>query len=344
MPINPRFIPYIDEITSYFGGIEVVQYLLTQREMEYILLFSGFVVCVKSWDLALDLKEYGYNIQTPYRVFNQNFEFLYEAYSQSGFFGENEQDLSALTFSPNASFLHIKFESTDEPVCGLLWVCNQLSPNQITSKINEWKLKKKSLIVPQVDNEVFIDLENIAQLGYLKIYFTPRPWTTQITLDEIENDPQTTIIRYDLINILTLYPKRSGWYVIAHVIDNETFIVNLESISGSGVRRFRFTDEGAFFIDFTNNNISAPLIYPNIFPTGDSNESWLNAERKIKINAVGNYAGRQMLAKTTATSIINTEDLVFATSVTNINSSMTYTPPAMASIICRTICVINLPE
>lgn len=326
MALDPRIFPYYLKAVEPFGGHDVVQNLLTQSEIEYILTFSGFIVIVKPWNHKFDLQDYGYSPDTNYRLFNQQWELILSNRSKSGLFGESPSELNVLVESPNASFLHITFDTLDEPVCGLLWVCNQITPQDVQRSISSLQSSRSALKKSQSINEIFLSTENLAKVGSIRIYFLSRPWESQIRLTDFISDSKTTIVNQETAPIIVLYPERSGWYLITHVINNVAYPLIFRDITGVGVRRIRSLDEGSFYLDFSNRHLTPPLIYGNAFPTDDSTENWLNADNKIRLNADLIYSGATMKANSSSNVVIEIDEFILLESVGKNLSSMTYVP------------------
>lgn len=300
MAIPDRLKPILDRATETFGGLVEIEKVLTQEQLAYILQFPGFIVIVKPWHPHFDLREYGFQTKTIYRVYDRNNSFLYEVYSSSGYYGEDPRDLEYMLKTSNGSYLHIAFDTANGPVCGMLWVCNQLSKNTIKAIVAKWEDTLNRLAPGLVVHEVFLDGTSLPT-GTVKIYFLKSVRMRSSNIDEIKSDPSTEVAFHESGVVIPIYPRISGWYVfefIPPVIrqdDNKLYtpyetLNNLNPIplrpvltNGIGDRRFRIADNGACFVELRNDFLGTTVPTSRSLVGSNTSYDWFNADEKIHL-------------------------------------------------------------
>jgi hypothetical protein len=249
-----------------FGGVDVLKYYLTQEQIEYILLFGGFVSVVRPWAYELDLSEFGFRPRTPYRVFNSRWKFLYEVRPNDTIFGKDSRDLNVLFNTSHADYLHICFDTPSQPVSGLLWVANQISPDEAERKRRRIVENFKRAQFKQPEHEIFLATDSLAKLGALHTYFLEAPWSPNLKPIDVMEDSRRVMTVTELGDTLTLYPKKSGWVVFAQwypqLEGQPSFgwiATHVRDLEGEGVNRVRLTNAGAYYLELGSSSLAPPL-------------------------------------------------------------------------------------
>lgn len=297
-----------ERLSQTFGGTNEVGVLLTAEQIEYILLYSGFISIVRPWSLEIDLSFYDYINGTPCRILNENLEELYSYVPNGSVFGLNPKDVETVALAKHGALLHISFETTKGIIIGLLWVCNQLSPRQISSQIQAWELQIDSVERRQPEHEIFFDPGDLVESkGQLKVYFLAGVWEQQYTPTEVINNDKTVSSSYDVDKPLVLYPQRSGWYIFAQVkeingVEVSRDLLLLDALTGIGSRRIRETADFSFFIHLQNDNLAAPMADPLALFGTTGTMNWFDAEPRMRLQASLAYS-RYAYAEGTSTAI-----------------------------------------
>lgn len=314
MALNILLKSDAEQLADNFGGLDVVKQLVTQKYLENILIFPGFKAVVKPWsDPKLDLASLGYIPDSNYFVFNDQWEFLYESQTSSEF-GWSQKDQELLIRATHGSYVYIQFENDLEPVVGLIWICNRLSPNQVQNTLNQLADQRKSIIKTQKRNELFIETSRLAQSGILKFYFLAVSHSFSYSPEEIIANPQTEVLELPLIPRVLLYPDKPGWYLFTHESEpGRRNILSLENFKGIGHRRLKTSPGGAVFLETSNINLSFPYISENSLPAQSTYTGWLQTDPMIRLEGEFGYfdgtikitSSSQMTVTTPPNALIN---------------------------------------
>lgn len=331
MTLNPILKAEAERLAKPFGGLEIVRQLITQTYLEDILLSPGFTAVVKPWaNPKLDLRSFGYIPQTPYRVFNDHYQFLYEERT-SGEFGNNTLDIEALVKTSHASYLYIQFENELEPMTGLIWVCNRLSPSQVQENLAIRRDRFKAARRRHTRNELYLETSLLAATGTLKFYYLPEPYIAEPTAQEVIFDDRSEIIESPIVPRILLFPDRPGWYLFTH--EQASGIINtldISGLNGIGLRRIRKNQQGLVYIDTTNQNLNLPQPSDQQLAASTTQTGWLQTDPFIRLDADLIYFDNTIQVETSSTLVISTPPVPQAITVGS--SRVDVSPPASQSV------------
>lgn len=258
-----QFHSYLDRISEAFGGFDQVLNLLPDRDLEYLLTFPGFIHVVKPWAPLIDLREYGYQIDAPYTLLDEHFRFLKRGVAPNGFFGSLSAEVDTLVRASHGSFLHIRFESATQPVLGLLWVCNKLSPQQIKNQVSVWESQQIQRRRQLTVNEFFLSTQFLLPDDIVRVSFLPGIYRERFDSDGIINHPNVSVSLHRAdTKIVYFYPQQSGWCLFEVLRGSERSILELTETAGTGLERFKLTLAGTYFLELHNR--ATTVRYPTI--------------------------------------------------------------------------------
>ncbi len=296
-----------EKLTEPFGGLSQVRPSISQSQLEYISLFPGFTTIAKPWAKEVNLETKGFRPGTTYRVFDSELRFLYEVFPsiEEPFFGLDTRDLNELTYRRNGDYLHIQFDTFEGPVCGLIWIQNQIAPSLAKQQIDIWLRDIETNTPRQTEHELFASTTLLSpSRGQVVIYFIPGSWELQLSPEDILlSESEEKIITYrEAGDPLVLYPNLNGWYLFLQEDANgvRSFLTLMDQY-GIGTRRLRRVEQ-VFFFQAHNADL-APSIADTRQAIGNTGTlSWSSSEPKMRIEANLDYFSFIILTGTTTLS------------------------------------------
>jgi len=216
----------LEGLLDYFGSVEEVKKYLNRKRLLALLHSPGPVAVARPWSCLLNLKAYGFS-GNSYRVYDEEWRFLYEVYTEDGVYGRHDDDLVTLWGMPNGSLLRVMFE-VEADVKEVLLICqNQLPSKEERYWIERWDKANQVALWRPDDHEILIKTQMIPQEGYLRIHYLPGKFTEPKRVENfyyIEDGEERGIregveyVDINLENVFSWYPRRSGWYLLRHQV------------------------------------------------------------------------------------------------------------------------------
>lgn len=278
------------------GGQELINSIDTVN-LEYIATFNGFCVVVPEWNPIIDLRVYGFKENSTYTILDRKYKKLYTRHSESGLFGEYEEDRQILKSKENGSLLHILFTGSITSTCGLFIVVNK-NPTQKNIEIAKDTLAKTERLLTKSDiNELFVDF-TVFNKGVVKLYYLPVSKPINYTLEQIKTNPTREEYILDVGRVNVVYPSRNGWYLFEHEYKDEVEeskinkkLLKLIVQNGLGEKRLIRGSAGAYFITINNSILSGTIPRAGNLLNNNSGVAWYEKEERLHlfVNAVYNH-------------------------------------------------------
>lgn len=262
-----------------FGGPQELSHRPT-HELEYLLMFPGFVYVSSVWAPQVDLKEHGYLPDSPYVILDSNLSYLYTERAVDGFFGLREHDQELLKQAEHGDFVHIRFTSQLGPELGVLWLATKLPPERRRYQIDRWEHEVTAQQRRLNEHELFFHTTCLGP-QVIESFFLPGRWEEQYLPSNIIAHPDAERQEHDPAHPIILYPRTGGWLTF----QQDGSLVVMREAKGQGTRRLRTGPACSLFLHLDNRLLPAPHPVYRDSPTRFSGSDWSGTDPYLHLEA-----------------------------------------------------------
>lgn len=230
-----------DNIISYF--------LLAHRfDVLRLLLSNSPLFILKPWDCNIDLTILGHKETRPIVFIDTNYQVVKE-FDYHPIFGELEEHIQWLNDYANGQQVYLRIEQANNIQSILCLIVNQLPPSTQKQIVNGWLDNIKWSINSYRLGEILLAYPGEHKLI---IYRLSSPFNSQVTRDDIINNPSTEIIDITSTNVLTFYKFQTGFYLFKEILPNGEQWLKMENLEGDLATNYRYIN-GVNYLGYTRN-------------------------------------------------------------------------------------------
>jgi hypothetical protein len=248
MSLPTNTIKQLDVLSTIFGGYKEIESFIPQSQLAYLGSFPGDFLVVAPWLLyqdPIDLSVIGFIPFKRFKVFNQNWDFIYSRVT-SGKFGDDELDKDLIYNSYHGEYFHITFESEGITKVVLLWVAKTFDSKTKQRLLTYYQNLETTKYSRVVFNELVI--QPLSSITSVDVYFIPGSWSDLLKPQDIIEHPKSTKLSFDSLSDLSniyLQPSINYWYCFK---STDSFL-RLSNISGVGIESWKDTGFFSYFFE-----------------------------------------------------------------------------------------------
>lgn len=237
-------INQLEIIGNIFGGYKEIQKFMPLGQLNYIGSFPGNFLVAAPWivfEEPIDLKQVGFVKDKEFKVFNQDWDFIYSRKSD-GLFQSDPKDKELILNSYHGEYFHLTFSSQGITNIVLLWIVKTFNSQTKQAILDFYRLKENTKYNRVQFNELIIDTSSLVSSSSLEVFCLQGQWSDFLTPQQISSNTQSIkLLSLSSQNSsLYLQPLSNYWYCFRQ---NNSWL-SLVDISGLGQDSWK--DSGSF--------------------------------------------------------------------------------------------------